>query len=284
MEEKKFYGMRNDYMFKAVMQEAEDVLRNLVAALLGIEEEMIDSCEIQNPIELGKSVDAKDCVLDIKLILNNKATINIELQMEDEGNWPERSLLYWSRAFDSIKTGEDYILLKPTYHIGILNFTLFKEAPEFYSEYRLLNVKTHEAYTDKMIIRILDLTNIDLASKDEEYLATWARVFKAKTMEELEQVAGSMEVMKHMVVTLANLSEEEKIRQQCEAREKYERGLRNSYKTGEINGKELGIELGKELGKEQGIELGKELAILDLVNEGILTKEEAEKKLGKPIG
>ena len=109
-----------------------------------------------------------------------------------------------------------------------------------------------------------------------------------------------MEVMKHMVVTLANLSEEEKIRQQCEAREKYERGLRNSYKTGEINGKELGIELGKEqgielgkelgielgkeLGIEQGIELGKELAILDLVNEGILTKEEAEKRLGKPIG
>ncbi|MBQ0028175.1 MAG: PD-(D/E)XK nuclease family transposase [Lachnospiraceae bacterium] len=63
--EKKFYGMKNDYMFKAVLQENHEVLVNLVATLMGISEEEIVSCKISNPIKLGKSIDAKDCVLDI---------------------------------------------------------------------------------------------------------------------------------------------------------------------------------------------------------------------------
>ena len=34
MAEKKFYGMKNDYMFKAVLQENHEVLVNLVATLI----------------------------------------------------------------------------------------------------------------------------------------------------------------------------------------------------------------------------------------------------------
>ncbi len=35
-EGRKFYGMRNDYMFHAVLQKNEEVLRNLLATLLEI--------------------------------------------------------------------------------------------------------------------------------------------------------------------------------------------------------------------------------------------------------
>ena len=65
MADVKFYGMKNDYMFKAVLQSAEDVLRNLVAVLLDVDESEIVSCTIKNAIELGKSVDSKDCVLEV---------------------------------------------------------------------------------------------------------------------------------------------------------------------------------------------------------------------------
>ena len=238
MEEKKFYGMMNDYMFKAVLQENHEVLVNLVATLLGIEESSITTCKIVNPIELGKSIDSKDCILDVKLILNECDIVNIEMQLENKGDWPERSLLYWSRAFDRIKSGEDYNRLKRTYHIGILNFTLFKDNPEFYSEYKLINIRTGRLYTDKLSFRILDLTNIDLARENEKELAHWARIFKAKTMDELRQLVGTVEVMNKMIVTLANLSEEEKIRQQCEAREKVEMDMRSSYRLGREEGRE----------------------------------------------
>ncbi|MBQ0028176.1 MAG: Rpn family recombination-promoting nuclease/putative transposase [Lachnospiraceae bacterium] len=266
--EKKFYGMKNDYMFKAVLQENQDVLVNLVATLMRIPEKEIVSCKITNTIELGKSIDAKECVLDIRLVLNGNVTINIELQIDNEGNWPERSLYYWPKSFDTLKAGEDYELLRPTYQIGILDFTLFKDSPEFFSEYKLQNVRNGRVYTDKINIRVLDLTNIELAKVGEEELAHWARIFKAKTMEELKQAAGSTEVMQKMVVTLAKLSEEEKIRQQCEAREKSERDMRSMYKFGVKNG------------REEGIEIGKEQAILSLVQDGTITLEAAAEKLG----
>ena len=43
-EERKFYGMRNDYMFHAVLQKNEEVLRNLLATLLEMNEADIVSC------------------------------------------------------------------------------------------------------------------------------------------------------------------------------------------------------------------------------------------------
>ena len=267
MAEKKFYGMSNDYMFKAVMQESKEVLINLVAALMRIDEERIVYCEITNPIELGRNIYSKDCILDIKLILNGDTIINIELQIENEGYWPERSLFYWSRAYDQLKEGENYRLLKPTYQIGIIDFSLFKDSAEFFSEYKILNTRTGRAYTENLCIRVLDLTKIDLARDGEEELVRWAKIFKSKTMDELRQVAGSKEVMQKMVVTLAKLSEEERIRQQCEAREKNERDMRSAY----------------DFGVEQGIEQGIEKVILELVRDGIISKEVAAERLGKPI-
>lgn len=251
MTERKFYGMRNDYMFKAVLQESREVLRNLVAVLMGIDESTIASCEIVNPIELGKSMDAKECILDVKLVLNDTQIINIELQIRKEACWPERSLLYWSRAFDGIRSGDDYSLLKPTYHIGILDFTLFENNPEFYAEYLLMSRNTGKIYTDKISMRVLDLSKIENAREGEEKLVKWAKIFRAKTMAELETLAAEEEVLKSMVAHIRELSEEEKIRQQCEAREDYERRLLTEYRAGERSG----IERGLKQGKERGIEL-----------------------------
>lgn len=252
MGEKKFYGMRNDYMFKAVLQKSESVLRNLIAALLQIDESEIATCEILNSIELGKSVDAKDCVLDVKVLLNSQEIIDLEVQVRNENNWPERSLLYWSRAYDDLKEGEEYRRLRKTYHIGILNFTLFEDNPSFYAEYKLMDTRTDKVYTDKINIRILDLTRINEASGEyDANLVKWAKVFKADTMKELEILAQEEEVMQTMVSHLRELSEDERLRQQLQAREDYERRLVGQYRQGIELGKEQGI----ELGKEQGIEL-----------------------------
>ena len=215
------------------------------------EESEIVLCKIENPIELGKTIEDKDCVLDIKLTLNGGKIINIEVQNTDEDNWPERSLLYWSRAYDNLKQGQDYSELLPTCHIGILNFTLFPEAPQFYSEYRILNTENHYCYTDKFCIRVLDLTQIENAGDANPRLLKWARIFLAKTIEELEQLAGREEALQEMVLELKKLSEEEKIRMACEAREDYERRMLTQYRAGERAGREEGITQGITRGQEE---------------------------------
>ena len=97
-------------MTNAVLQKNEEVLRNLLATLLEMDEADIVDCHLENPIELGKEIEGKECILDVKLTLNNAKIINIELQVYKQTYWVERSLLYWARAFDSLKSGEDYSL------------------------------------------------------------------------------------------------------------------------------------------------------------------------------
>ncbi len=187
-EKRKFYGMKNDYMFHAVLQKNEEVLRNLLATLLEMDEADIVSCHIENPIELGKEIEGKDCILDVKIKLNDARIINIELQVYKQTYWTNRSLLYWARAYDSIKSGQEKA----------------KDQSE----------------TDKKILK-------------------WAGIFKAETLEELEQLARGEEVFENMVVTMKKLSEDEKIRMQCEAREDYERCLLTEYNAGKREGIEI---------------------------------------------
>lgn len=80
-----------------------------------------------NPIEPGASIGDKDFVLDIKVLLDDRAIINLELQVINQHNWPERSLSYLCRAFDNLNPGEGYQMVKPVVHIGLLDFTLFRE-------------------------------------------------------------------------------------------------------------------------------------------------------------
>lgn len=248
-EKRKFYGMKNDYMFHAVLQKNEEVLRNLLATLLEMDEADIVSCHIENPIELGKEIEGKDCILDVKIKLNDARIINIELQVYKQTYWTNRSLLYWARAYDSIKSGQDYGMLFPTYHIGILDFTLFEEHPKFMAKYQILDVEDGFLYSDKLCIKVLDLTQLEKVkdqSETDKKILKWAGIFKAETLEELEQLARGEEVFENMVVTMKKLSEDEKIRMQCEAREDYERCLITEYNAGKQDGIEQGIKMEKQ--------------------------------------
>lgn len=105
-----------------------------------------------------------------------------------------------------------------------------------------MNVKDYYEYTDVLDIRVLDLGNIQIATEqDSPDLIHWAKIFKAKTMKELEELANREE-LKNMVVTIKQLSEDEKIRQQCEARFWYDCDMVSQYASGVENGIQQGIE------------------------------------------
>ena len=242
------YSMRNDYMFKAVLQKNQKALTGLLSSLLSIPPDSIVSIEILNPIELGKSFEDKDCILDLKIRLNNNRIINIELQLRDLGNWPERSLIYLCRAFDQPKQGEDYINILTTIHISILDFNLPHLTPEFYSEFKLLNTKNHEVYSDKFVLRVLNLKVLedDSIIKEPVNLYEWALLFKAKTWEDLKMLAEKNEYIADTIVTLHELSDDEKIQMQCEAREKYNWDLTFAIAKGREEGHQIGLQEGAQ--------------------------------------
>ena len=220
--------MTNDYLFRALLQRNNLVLKGLICALLHMEEEDISSVIITNPIRLGDSINNKTFVLDINVILNQHHIINLEMQVINLNNWQDRSLSYLARNFDHLKKGEDYALTHPVIQIGLLDYTLFPDHPEFYSTYQFLNVKNHTLYSDKWRISVLDLSRIDLATEeDRQYqLDYWAALFKAKTWEELQMLAQNNHYFKEASETVYQLTQEEEIRQQCLAREDYNRTMK----------------------------------------------------------
>lgn len=220
--------MTNDYLFRALLQQNNKVLKGLICSLLHLAPESINSVIITNPIELGCAVNDMTFILDTKIVLNDYAIINLEMQVINEHNWTDRSLSYLCRSFDSLKSGELYQNTRPVIQIGLLNFTLFPDHPEFYATYQLLNVKNYTLYSDKLCLSVLDLTKINLATEEDKHyqIDYWASLFKSTTWEELNMLAQNNEYIREASDTIYQLTQEEKIRQQCEAREDYLRRQR----------------------------------------------------------
>lgn len=220
------YTLINDYMFKALLQKNQKVLKHLICSLLHLQQEDIRSVKVTNPILLGavqtEDFDGKTFVLDINVLLNDQTLINLEMQVADYRNWPERSMAYLCRNFDRLQSGQYYMEIKPTIHIGFLDFTLFPEHPEFYATYMMMNVKNHHIFTDRIALSVVNLKHMELATQeDREWkIDYWASLFKATTWEELKMLAEQNPVMGDAAETIYELTADEAIREQCKAREK----------------------------------------------------------------
>ena len=214
------YGMTNDYMFRMVLQSNNNVLKGIISSMMHVPSDTITTVEIANPIELGKYIEDKDYVLDIKVKLNDNSIINLEMQVADLGNWQNRSLSYLCRTFENIQKGEDYNSVMPVTHIGFLDYDLFPEEKEFYSKNMLQNVKTGTIYNRNFCLRVLSLNQIELATEEDKrwHIDEWARLFKATTWEELKMIAEKDKVYSEAANSIYEQNSDETVRMMCEAR------------------------------------------------------------------
>ena len=222
------YGMTNDYMFRAVLQTNNKALRGLICSLLHLQHEDVLSVEITNPIILGESIEDKEFHLDINIRMNNNTLINLEMQITGKSVWPDRSISYLCRSLDMLTHGQEYDEIKPIVHIGFLDYTLFNDYPEFYATYKLMNVKNHHIYSDKLTLSVVDLSRIDLATEeDREYsIDNWAKLFKANTWEEIRMLSAENQYIDEASKSIFRLSADEQISKRCFDRMIYNREKR----------------------------------------------------------
>ncbi len=229
------YNMTNDYMFRYVLEHNEKVLRGLACSLLHLRPENIKEISITNPILLHGGIDDKEFILDVQVILNNEEVLGLEMQVANKGNWEDRALVYLCRTFDQLSHGQKYEEVLPVTHIGFLDFTLFPDDPEFYATNMLLNAKSYRIFNDKFRLSVVDLSQIELATEEDKAwgLDYWARLFKAKTWEEIKMLAEKNEFLEEAAQSVYVANEDEIIRQMCRAREdreRYERTVQRDLK------------------------------------------------------
>ena len=218
------YNMTNDYMFRALFQQNTIALKGLLSSLLHMSPENILSVEIMNPIVIGESINDKEFRLDIRAVLNHYQQINLEMQVVNRHDWPERSIGYLSRMYNSLQKGDQYINVKPAIHVGILNFSPFEGEPIFYSRNVLMDMNKHRIYSDKFQVNVLELKQVEIATEeDKEWnLDFWAKLFKARTWEELKMIAKDNEYFTEASNTLYDLYADFNVRERCRDREDYE--------------------------------------------------------------
>jgi len=75
---------------------------------------------------------------------------------------------------------------------------------------------------------VISLNQTDIATNDDKAreIDKWARLFKAKTWEDIRMVAAKNRMIDDAATTIYQLTADERIRQQCEAREDYLRRQR----------------------------------------------------------
>lgn len=86
------YKLTNDYLFRAVFQSRPKALEGLCRSVLHLSAEDTVSVTLQNPIELGQTIDSKEFILDLAVLVNNALYLNLEMQVLKEDFWPERAL------------------------------------------------------------------------------------------------------------------------------------------------------------------------------------------------
>ena len=215
--------MTNDLLFHLLLQDPDmaDILKGLISSFQDIEFDEINSVIVQNPISFGETINSKTMVLDVKAILNNNSIVNLEMQVINCGDWPERSLSYLCRCFDNIESGRGYDSVKGAFHIGFLNYTLFPDAPVFFASYEIKNAVTNRLYTSKFGISVVDLTLIDMATDEDKkfHRHLWASFFRATTWEEINMIATQDKNIQLAATKLYQISEDQRIRDELWARQ-----------------------------------------------------------------
>ena len=181
------YTFKSDTLFKVLFVQYQGLLKRLVAELLGIRFESIGEFVITNPNIPPDAIGDKDCRLDINMRVDGQR-VDLEIQVSNEGDYPERSLYYWAREYSSaLGEGGDYSDLPRAIIVSILAFKLF-DCTEFHSEFKPLEVTRHTPLTDRMGLHYFELPKLPEEVGPDDELKLWLSLFKAETEEELSKL------------------------------------------------------------------------------------------------
>ena len=114
------------------------------------------------------------------MIVNGQC-VDLEVQVNNEGDYPERVLLYWAKDFSSsLAAGQSYSALPRTIVISLVDFRLF-DCPEYHSFFQIFETTRHTLLSDKMGLYFFKLPKLPKEIDENDMLLLWLSLFKANT-------------------------------------------------------------------------------------------------------
>lgn len=253
---------KNDYVFKSLFCRDPEILADLINCVLQPpEQKRIVEVKIKNPGILPEELNKKFIVLDVRAEDRDKNQYDIEMQVRRYDNYPKRTLYYLSRMYaDQLKTGEDYMALRPVIGIHFLDYEHFSGHPAFHYRFSFKDIRYPElTFTDDFSFHLLELPGIEkqMQSWKEKPLAEWMHFFNHAHQEgekNMREQYTNPKIRKAFDV-LQTLSMDENERRLAEVRERALKDevsfLAAEWRKGMEKGMEKGIKKGRREGQKQ---------------------------------
>ena len=266
-EPRKEYDLKNDVIFTTFFSRKgnEEFLIEFLSALLEIE---ITEIEIREEVNLERLAQMeKGGRLDLQARLNTGVIVNIEMQIENQHNIEERSLIYGAKTLSrEMKRGTDYASIEQIIMINILDYEALKV--EDYISQSITVLEKHREYE---VIRGMKWYFIELPKfrkahpNMNEKINQWIAFIDNNDRELVKMAEKKNKTLEKARVEMNYLTGDAEVRRLAELREKWER----DYIDARINGKKEGLTEGMKQGLEEGIKQGLEDGLKQGLEEGM---------------
>lgn len=241
--EEKIVMLKLDIIFKRVFgnEKNTEIITGFISDMLDIPREKITKVVIKNVELPPEEIDQKFSRLDLNLYVDGRK-INIEMQVNKEAAYKERTLFYWAKLYsEDLDSGADYSTLSETICVNIINFNLF-ECDNYHSHFMLKEKERDEVMTDKLAIHFFELKKVGKFKKNKR-MEDWLTLINAETEGDLMAIQQSTSIpeIQKTIVILREMSADEQIREEARRREKRlhdeATALNHARKEGKAEGK-----------------------------------------------
>jgi predicted transposase/invertase (TIGR01784 family) len=270
---KEYLDLKMDFMFKQLFGQPsrKHITIAFLNDILGRKgAERITDLVFENTEKIKDRTDGKTVRFDVTVFTSLGERINVEVQIRDQQDMPDRTLYYWSRMFSSsLNKGEAYIQLPPTIFITIVNYPLFPtETDRFHTKFHIREDEEGFIWSDLLEFHLIDLSSFmvqwkkyrrklqEQNNKELPWLMMLSaadakrKILNSEILAELEEWAMNIEEVREALIEWENLSADKKNRAEYEAHLKELRDQLSNLSGYHRKGKEEGrIEEKKEIAK-----------------------------------
>ncbi len=186
----RFINPHTDFGFKYLFgrEETKRFLISFLNEILKGERE-ITNLEFINKERLPRSYDDRTILYDVLCRSDNGEEFIVEMQRKNEGNFKDRCIYYESSLIATQgERGRDWnFSLIPVYIIVLMEFNITGEEKVMRRDVGLLDMKTHELFSDKFRMIFINLNAMEkLEGECNNNFERW--IYILKNMEKLKEI------------------------------------------------------------------------------------------------
>lgn len=280
----------NDFAFLKTFGSPSNkiALMSLINAILDLRNPIVD-LRIENPFNSKDFMDDKLSILDIKASDTRGWIYDVEMQVAIAESLVQRLVYYGCRVYvDQLRSGDDYLTLKPVFTICLLESKLWKDSTKVHHAFRFADVESGKTLSNTPEIHTLELGWYNLQRSDlaqASLLDRWlfwlrhAQEFDSKTLRSLFPQPAFLKAT-DTIDRIARITEDKNMYDNREKRLRDQQWLmRVGLVEGREKGRQEGLQEGRQEGRQEGIQIGETIGLIRFFQRHLGIEESSREEL-----